>query len=41
MHMLEVVVMIYAGQINKDIVAQLQANNTNAMGFSRRQFDPV
>ncbi|MBX9886788.1 MAG: acetylglutamate kinase [Flavobacteriaceae bacterium] len=32
--MLEVVVMIYAGQINKDIVAQLQANDTNAMGFS-------
>jgi acetylglutamate kinase len=32
--MLEVVVMIYAGQINKDIVAQLQANNTNAIGFS-------
>ena len=32
--MLEVAVMIYAGQINKDIVAQLQANNTNAMGFS-------
>lgn len=32
--MLEVVVMIYAGQINKDIVAQLQGNNTNAMGFS-------
>jgi acetylglutamate kinase len=32
--MLEVVVMIYAGQINKDIVAQLQANNDNAMGFS-------
>jgi acetylglutamate kinase len=32
--MLEVVVMIYAGQINKDIVAQLQANKTNAMGFS-------
>jgi len=32
--MLEVVVMIYAGQINKDIVAQLQANHTNAMGFS-------
>jgi acetylglutamate kinase len=26
--------MIYAGQINKDIVAQLQANKTNAMGFS-------
>jgi len=32
--MLEVVVMIYAGQINKDIVAQLQATNTNAVGFS-------
>lgn len=32
--MLEVVVMIYAGQINKDIVAQLQVNNINAMGFS-------
>ena len=32
--MLEVVVMIYAGEINKNIVAQLQANNTNAIGFS-------
>ncbi len=32
--MLDVVVMIYAGQINKNIVAQLQAKNTNAMGFS-------
>lgn len=32
--MLDVVVMIYAGQINKNIVAQLQAYNTNAMGFS-------
>ncbi len=32
--MLDVVVMIYAGQINKNIVAKLQANNTNAMGFS-------
>ncbi len=32
--MLEVVVMIYAGQINKNIVAQLQANSTNAIGFS-------
>jgi acetylglutamate kinase len=32
--MLDVVVMIYAGQINKKIVAQLQANSTNAMGFS-------
>ena len=32
--MLDVVVLIYAGQINKNIVAQLQANSTNAMGFS-------
>lgn len=32
--MLDVVVMIYAGEINKKIVAQLQAYNTNAMGFS-------
>lgn len=32
--MLEVVVMIYAGEINKNVVAQLQAQNTNAMGFS-------
>lgn len=32
--MLDVVVMIYAGEINKNMVAQLQANNTNAIGFS-------
>jgi acetylglutamate kinase len=32
--MLDVAVMIYAGQINKNIVAQLQAHNSNAMGFS-------
>ncbi len=32
--MLNLVVMIYAGEINKNIVAQLQANNTNAIGFS-------
>lgn len=32
--MLDVAVMIYAGQINKNIVAQLQAQDTNAMGFS-------
>jgi acetylglutamate kinase len=32
--MLDVVVMIYAGEINKNIVAKLQAKNTNAMGFS-------
>jgi acetylglutamate kinase len=32
--MLDVAVMIYAGQINKKVVAQLQAKGTNAMGFS-------
>lgn len=32
--MLDVVVGVYAGQINKNIVAQLQAQNTNAIGFS-------
>jgi len=32
--MLDVVVMVYAGLINKNIVAQLQANNINAIGFS-------
>ena len=32
--MLDVAVMIYAGQINKNIVAQLQGHNCNAMGFS-------
>jgi acetylglutamate kinase len=32
--MLEVAVMIYAGQINKSIVAQLQKHTTNAMGFT-------
>jgi len=32
--MLDVVVMIYAGEINKNVVAQLQAHNTNAIGFS-------
>jgi acetylglutamate kinase len=32
--MLDVVVMIYAGEINKNVVAQLQANNTNVIGFS-------
>ena len=32
--MLDVVVMIYAGEINKNVVAQLQAKKTNAMGFS-------
>ena len=31
---LEVVTMVYAGSINKDIVAQLQARGTNAIGLS-------
>ena len=32
--MLNIAVMVYAGQINKNIVAQLQSNDCNAMGFS-------
>lgn len=32
--MLEVVVGVYAGQINTEVVAQLQANGSNAVGFS-------
>lgn len=32
--MLEVVTMVYAGQINKNIVAQLQAKNTDAIGLT-------
>jgi acetylglutamate kinase len=32
--MLDITVMIYAGQINKNCVAQLQGNGCNAMGFS-------
>ena len=31
---LDIITMIYAGKINKTIVAQLQANNCNAIGFS-------
>ncbi|MDC8005838.1 acetylglutamate kinase [Aureisphaera galaxeae] len=31
---LDVVTMIYGGKINKSIVAQLQANDCNALGFS-------
>lgn len=31
---LELVVMVYAGLVNKNIVAQLQANNSNAIGLS-------
>ena len=32
--MLDIAVMIYAGQINKNCVAQLQGNGCNAIGFS-------
>ncbi len=32
--MLDVVVMIYAGEINKNVVAKLQSKDNNAMGFS-------
>lgn len=31
---LEIITMVYAGKINKTIVAQLQAHNLNALGFS-------
>ena len=31
---LEVITMVYAGQINKNIVAKLQAHQCNAMGFT-------
>lgn len=32
--MMDIAVMIYAGQINKNVVAELQANKTNAIGFT-------
>ena len=31
---LDIITMVYAGKINKDIVAKLQANRCNAIGFS-------
>ncbi len=31
---LDIITMVYAGKINKNIVAQLQANNCNVIGFS-------
>jgi acetylglutamate kinase len=31
---LDIITMVYAGKINKNIVAQLQANQCNAIGFS-------
>jgi len=31
---LDIITMVYAGKINKNIVVQLQANNCNAIGFS-------
>ena len=31
---LDIITMVYAGKINKDIIAKLQANQCNAIGFS-------
>ena len=31
---LDIITMVYAGKVNKNIVAHLQANNCNAIGFS-------
>ena len=31
---LEIITMVYAGGVNKNIVAELQANNCNAIGFT-------
>ena len=31
---LDIITMVYAGKINKDIIAKLQANKCNAIGFS-------
>ena len=31
---LDIITMVYAGKINKDIIAKLQLNNCNAIGFS-------
>ena len=38
---LKIVTMVYAGYINKNIVAALQSNECNAIGLNRRrwQFD--
>jgi|SRR5690242_15907819 len=38
---LKVVTMVYAGYINKNIVAQLQANNCNAMGLCGADGDAI
>ncbi|WP_431165060.1 acetylglutamate kinase [Tenacibaculum halocynthiae] len=31
---LDIITMVYAGKINKKIIAKLQANNTNSLGFT-------
>lgn len=31
---LDIITMVYAGKINKNIIAQIQANNCNAIGFT-------
>ncbi len=38
---LEVVTMVYAGLVNKNIVAQLQKRNVNAIGFTGADLDVV
>ncbi len=38
---LKIVTMVYAGYINKNIVAQLQANNCNAMGLCGADGDVI
>ena len=38
---LKIVTMVYAGYINKNIVAQLQANNCNAMGLCGADGDSI
>lgn len=40
-NMLEVVIMVYAGLINKKIVAELQAIGCNSAGFSGADFDLI
>ena len=38
---LKIVTMVYAGYVNKNIVAQLQANNCNAMGLCGADGDAI
>jgi acetylglutamate kinase len=38
---IKIVAMVYAGLVNKSIVAKLQANNTNSIGFSGADADVI